>query len=488
MKKSFSRDVADLDAPIVRPNFIPRRGSYDIPASGSQDEPLVCFKINARWVGHFIGVFAALDQPDAWIGTPSDIEDARGEVRKVIASMESCNDVITDIRIVDCIIELFIDGVWVPKVDITACVSSIAEVVDDADYRDRPWDEPTSEETPMAVELLDCLWGGSLSAARYVMRVAAQAADLIEVAADATDAAGDFLTTIPGFSTAPSAKILSGMQLGFALTVAVIRQAFIQEVEDIIACQLFCIVRAANNGNTLNDDLLEQWYDAMGAKSSETPLSIWSPGLGFITDVARNIVGRRYTYQQFLLGLNDCSDDWMILCVDCPDPDWCYNFDFTLGDGGWERIPRALSNTGFEGGVYSSSVGWLATQQWDGTTPTSNKTTSVAIKLPISPETKVTNITLEYDFLGGTFKAGTVELKRPEVGYNGSFTYIFDDASVPGLNEITTVVDWDATEVRIRLRSSVLNYPDNTSPTGSITLSRIRLRGQGDNPVGTDNC
>lgn len=75
---------ADEDAPIVAKNYAPRN-AQTIPAGLIDSEPSLNIKVNQVWFSHLIGVIAALDQPDAWTGTPTAIEDARAEIRKLIA-------------------------------------------------------------------------------------------------------------------------------------------------------------------------------------------------------------------------------------------------------------------------------------------------------------------------------------------------------------------------------------------------------------------
>lgn len=78
---------ADLDAPIVKPHYAPRN-ALPIPSVSISSEPSVTMKCNVRWFSHLTGILEALDQPDAWVGTESQIEDARAEIRKLIASVD----------------------------------------------------------------------------------------------------------------------------------------------------------------------------------------------------------------------------------------------------------------------------------------------------------------------------------------------------------------------------------------------------------------
>lgn len=357
-----SRSMVDPDAPLVIPLYMPRRGVFPIPSSGSLDEPLVCFKVNAQWVGHIIGVFDALDQPDAWNGTATAIEDARAEVRKIIASMEVCDEVFTDLRIQDCIIQVLVGGEWVDKADITSCVDSRVTGTADEEFRDRPWDEPTDEDKPEPTNSLDCVWGGAVSVVDYAFAVFNKALDVLEAAADAADAASTWITDIPGFSYVPPAQAFEGFSTGLTITVAICRLADTPESRDRLACDLFCKIRSGGDPYQLTDEIISSWIDSIADLSTEFPPQVYSPGLGFMVTVLRGLIGRRYIYQRYLLGLNNCEDDWMILCTDCPEPELlCFGFDdmtdltiivgsLTSTDG--QPQPSALTASGVNSATY----------------------------------------------------------------------------------------------------------------------------------------
>lgn len=88
----IDRPFTDDESAIRTPIYSPRRGLFSIPEPSILDAPVYCFKVNAEWVGHIIGMFMALDQPDAWTGTALEIDDARNEIRKLIASIDICEE------------------------------------------------------------------------------------------------------------------------------------------------------------------------------------------------------------------------------------------------------------------------------------------------------------------------------------------------------------------------------------------------------------
>jgi len=92
------RPLADLDRSIIAKEYAPRssRASFPVPAAQSQESPTYCLRVNVHWVGHVIGLLMALDQQDAWAGSGGDIEFARNEARKLIASLDVCGDDMID--------------------------------------------------------------------------------------------------------------------------------------------------------------------------------------------------------------------------------------------------------------------------------------------------------------------------------------------------------------------------------------------------------
>lgn len=473
----LSRSRVDLDAPLARPQYVPRAGKFLIPASGSLDEPLICFKVNSQWVGHIIGVFDALDQPDAWNGTPNAIENARAEVRKIIASMEICNEVITDIRINNCIIEVYVGGEWIAKADITACVDSIAGGSADDEFRDRPWDEPTEADKAPDTSELDCVWGGVKSVVDYVFTVFNNALDVMEAAADAADAAGDFITGTPGFSYLPPAQAFEGFSVGFGITVAVCRLADTPEVRDILACDLFCKIRAGGDPYNLSDAIIENWVDAINSLSLEFPPQTYSPGLGFLVAVINLMIGRRYLYQRYALGLNNCDNDWEILCTDCPTDEWTAEIDFTVTQGGWTTYGLGPF-TPSTGGVWTSGVGWEDTLVQDNS-PGSHKFNIVAIQLLLSEDANITSIRAFYNYTRGYFKFASAEIheiRSPAATQLLAKPYPVDDGS----NDMnTSIIDISSDQIRVRVNTSYREKTDNTSPAGSATITSIRITGNG---------
>lgn len=84
--------MPDQDAVQIVRRFAPRVKPMAIPSPLVFDAPLVCVQLNERWVGHLLGVMEALDQPDAWLGTPEEIQAARDQINQLmlIFSLGNC--------------------------------------------------------------------------------------------------------------------------------------------------------------------------------------------------------------------------------------------------------------------------------------------------------------------------------------------------------------------------------------------------------------
>lgn len=94
------------------PTYKPMR----IPTGGAFDEEVILVAANKEWLRRVADVMNALDQPDVWGGTETDVEDARAEVRKLLVAMVDGMTIIQDVRISgDDHIEYTTDGQnWTP--------------------------------------------------------------------------------------------------------------------------------------------------------------------------------------------------------------------------------------------------------------------------------------------------------------------------------------------------------------------------------------
>lgn len=99
---NFLQDIERIQNTIY---YAPRPFRTPIPAAHWDDCPIRCIGINDEWLSHLIGLLEALDQPDTWLGTYTEIQDTRDQVNEIIAAfMEAklccCNEtrVVTNTR------------------------------------------------------------------------------------------------------------------------------------------------------------------------------------------------------------------------------------------------------------------------------------------------------------------------------------------------------------------------------------------------------
>lgn len=66
--------------------YAPRPKPTIIPSARWDECPLFCIAVNDEWLSHIIGALDVLDQADTWKGTFEQIQDARNQVRELIAA------------------------------------------------------------------------------------------------------------------------------------------------------------------------------------------------------------------------------------------------------------------------------------------------------------------------------------------------------------------------------------------------------------------
>jgi len=152
-------------------------------------------------------------------------------------------------------------------------------------------------------------------------------------------------------------------------------------------------------------------------------------------------------------------------CSECPVY-WCYTFDFTLSDGGWAQDPNQVPGCG----TYSAGVGWIQTFN------AGNNVTGVYINRTFDPST-LTSIEMFWEHTNPVTTANGYTALTP-----GAYVARF---AVSGAADAAS---WSGNLTAIpEVAVSVGNSTDG-SGSGTSTITRITLRGEGENPFGTDNC
>lgn len=71
--------------------LVPRKHPRTPPTSGVFDTPYRCLKVNADWWSHVSGMIAVLADPDAWLGTPEEVDAAILQINLLLsAGIEEC--------------------------------------------------------------------------------------------------------------------------------------------------------------------------------------------------------------------------------------------------------------------------------------------------------------------------------------------------------------------------------------------------------------
>lgn len=77
---------------VTVPKYAPRPKATPIPGAHWNEAPCYCLQVNGEWLSHILGVLIALDQPDTWDGTKTEVEDARHQVNEIMACFMKGNE------------------------------------------------------------------------------------------------------------------------------------------------------------------------------------------------------------------------------------------------------------------------------------------------------------------------------------------------------------------------------------------------------------
>lgn len=156
---------------------------------------------------------------------------------------------------------------------------------------------------------------------------------------------------------------------------------------------------------------------------------------------------------------------WVLMNISAPGGagGWCYEFDFTVDDGGW-------TVTG-AGGTYVTSTGWRTEVDFGGHI--------LSIGVVFDPDPIITRV--EVDFELNSSEAMTIEVTAVQAGpdetesgnYTTSGTYEFV-GTFTNLNEVTTL--------------NVSTFNGVSGGSDYITVTAVRIYGKLENPFGSSNC
>jgi hypothetical protein len=166
------------------------------------------------------------------------------------------------------------------------------------------------------------------------------------------------------------------------------------------------------------------------------------------------------------MALDDGAD--CDFCADCPEPPtgWCYTFDFTLSDGGWElnENPR---------GEWINGVGWSKTS-WE------NQICGIYIVREFT-ETVVTRVDAEVTLIS----ADGNRISRSWVVNNDVVQFEPFESTATG-TDMTLTGEGNATADRIDITLKTRN--GGCLPGTEAIIKSVTVWGEGVNPFGEDNC
>jgi len=230
----------------------------------------------------------------------------------------------------------------------------------------------------------------------------------------------------------------------FDIGLVVVDAALTSGVYDQLLCILYCAIGSDGQVTPEQFAIIRSRVDAQIGGVAAVAIDYALDQLGEVGLANAGTIGE---------STRDCSG------CSC---EWCYEFDFTLSDGGWNSFSSP-------GAVYTPGVGWQD-QTVGGTRGTYIESDTFA-------PTVVTHIELTYDASGNV----TSDVRYGRL----SGTIVMIDVCSGSLGTDITV-GWDGSVTFDQVGVQVGN--STSFATGASTIKRVLLRGTGTNPFGDDNC
>lgn len=266
------------------------------------------------------------------------IEDCETEGKKPVL----------DVRLRDCYLELRRAGSfhWENAGDIRNC--DICDKCSDGTGGDVI--DPESSQTTLE----DCAWGGAVSLSNLIWDEIGTILDLIDAIPTVEEAFEDWREQGHGDVRQVAAwfeTILTVFSIIASITTAIIRFLMDSEKQNQITCDIYCAILDGGlpyrYSGAVHESLISKWN-----------VSFSEDAVIFLAKAALHyIIGQAYAAMYFRLGLDDCSDDWLILCPDCEDNAWCKNLQLVTVGTGFELFQGVwTSGEGIEGVWSTGSV------------------------------------------------------------------------------------------------------------------------------------
>lgn len=167
-------------------------------------------------------------------------------------------------------------------------------------------------------------------------------------------------------------------------------------------------------------------------------------------------------------------------CDDCACG-WCYEFDFTAGDGGWTALPSASYSPGGARGNYASD-------RWNSSkSVTGPNSAELFFRVALPSPANITRVDVLYNRTPGAFDLGFSNSITGDGDYYISVSPMASNTDTgSGDRTLAFAGSIDLTSfVNVWLFASITGSGD---PGGSLYCTKITLRGVGENPFGADNC
>lgn len=276
-------------------------------------------------------------------------------------------------------------------------------------------------------------------------------------------------------STAAAAFVVLGasaVEDFFQLLGTITFDLWNEEFETLLYCLL--LDNATSEGSVVHFDF-DAVNTALHDEVSGTSLDIQRKQLCLQILYLLNIIGKP--------GLEWAGTTTAITDDDCSECDsWCYEFDFTTGDGGFAYVTQSSPIFWQSVPVWSSGLGWLAGQARQ--TSSNNRWQGASIVKSFS-STIVTSVEMYFSAAAGQCSTGSncdtwSLVDNAGVIANGEWV----GASPAGYKAWTG--SRTMTSISARIQDSFCT--NACTPSGGSVITKLRLRGTGSNPFGSDNC
>lgn len=236
--------------------------------------------------------------------------------------------------------------------------------------------------------------------------------------------------------------------------------AFTSTIQQELACILYC-----------NADSSGRWdqtaFDAILAEVDAKTGDMWELLHVYLEQVGGPV------------GLSNAGTTTSVASYDCTacSCGWCYEFDFSAGDGGW----AAVVNSAFTPSTLSSygSGAWNYVSVYSTSTPQNRWRQSHIQK---TMNATLTKIEVYYDVAKGN-------TDNPAVYPRLSITNFAQWAGISdGVNQVRTWTGSQAVTTYLRVTLECGFKSNSTYPTSTGRILKVKLWGTGECPFGESNC